>query len=161
MCCCGQLGEQAGSACTSCIAYRYWSLFAGDINKHLKSFIATRPMFKRPLTLNLQPRSVCVCLCQGHDWPALWPLRWVMCCLVWRLRNNKHSALFLLHVVDLTLILWCSLSELYFLFYSFLGNQKRDIYKRNENDLRDLDLQPGLDRSCLSWFKIAIMVEYI
>lgn len=27
-------------------------------------------------------------------WQALWPHGWVMRCLVWRLRNNKHSALF-------------------------------------------------------------------
>lgn len=45
-----------------------------------------------PPTFN--PRSVCVCLCQGHDWPALWPQRWVMCCLVWRLRINKHLPFF-------------------------------------------------------------------
>lgn len=127
--CCGQLGEQAGSACTSCIAYRYWSLFAGDINKHLKSFIATRPMFKRPLTLNLQPRSVCVCLCQGHDWPALWPLRWVMCCLVWRLRNNKHSALF--YSMLLVLRSFCGVHCLNSIFFSihFLETRKETFIK--------------------------------
>lgn len=39
---------------------------------------------------------VCVCLCLPVSWlwRALWPHCWVMRCLVWRLRTNKHSALF-------------------------------------------------------------------
>lgn len=55
----------------------------------------TRLMCKWPSTLTLY-LTVCVCLSLpvSRLWRALWPHGWVMRCLVWRLRTNKHSALF-------------------------------------------------------------------
>lgn len=113
-------------------------------------FIAARLMFKQPLTLNLQPRFVCVCLCQGHDWPALWPQRWVMCCLVWRLRTNKHSALF---YSMLFLCSFCGVHRLIFSFTLIVVLKTRQVFIKH---LRMLNPVPFWKSWYIKWHLLCL-----
>lgn len=80
--------------CASCALDRHHSLFTKDINNNLRwGGGCKNDLWPSPFTW----LSVCVCLCLPPSWlwRALWPhWGWVMRCLVWRLRTNKHSALF-------------------------------------------------------------------
>lgn len=82
----------------SCVLDRHRSLFTKDINNLSSDHWRWRGWCINDLltfTLYLA-LCVCVCLCLPMSWlwRAPWPHCWVMRCLVWRLRTNKHSALF-------------------------------------------------------------------